>query len=214
MADSEAVVFVIDDDPSIRKSLTRVLREAGYSIETFINPAEYLKREPYQGSGCIILDVRMPEMSGPELQEYLLQSGFTLPIVFITGYTDTHATVNAIKKGAIDFLVKPFRSTELLRAVSEAIKQDLETKKERTEDGELRRRYDHLTPREKQVYQGVIGGKLNKQIASDLNITEKTVKLHRGNLMLKMQAGSIAELVHFAERLHLPRQAVNTGLKS
>lgn len=206
MAESEAVVFVIDDDPSVRKSLTRVLREAGYSIEAFTNPEEYLKREPFKGNGCIILDVRMPEMSGPELQEYLLQSGFALPIVFITGFTDTQITVSAIKKGAIDFLVKPFRSRELLRAVSEAIKQDLETRKERTEDEEFRRRYGRLTPREKQVYQGVLGGKLNKQIAYDLNITEKTVKLHRGNLMLKMQAGSIAELVHFAERLHLPRQ--------
>ncbi len=206
MADSEALVFVIDDDPSVRKSLTRVLREAGYSIETFTNPDEYLKREPYKGSGCIVLDVRMPEMSGPELQEYLLQSGLTLPIVFITGFADTQATVSAIKKGAIDFLVKPFRSRELLRAVSEAIQQDLETRKERTEDEELRRRYDRLTPREKQVYHGVVGGKFNKQIGSDLNITEKTVKLHRGNLMQKMQAGSVAELVHFAERLHLPRQ--------
>ncbi len=125
------------------------------------------------------------------MQEHLLQSGFTLPIVFITGFTDTQTTVSAIKKSAIDFLVKPFRSRELLRAVSEAIERDLETRKERTEDEEIRRRYSRLTPREKQVYHGVIGGKFNKQIAYDLNITEKTVKLHRGNLMAKMRAGSV-----------------------
>lgn len=192
--------------PSVRKSLSRVLRTAGYSIEAFTNPEEYLKREAYKGCGCIILDVRMPEMSGPELQEYLLQSSFTLPIIFITGFTDTQTTVSAIKKGAIDFLVKPFRSRDLPRAVSEAIEQDLATRKERTEEEELSRRYDRLTPREKEVYHGVIGGKFNKQIAYDLNITEKTVKLHRGNLMTKMQAGSVGELVHFAERLHLSRQ--------
>lgn len=206
MADSEVVVFVIDDDSSVRKSLSRVLREASYSIEAFANPKEYLKREPYKGSGCIVLDVRMPQMSGLELQQYLQKSGFDLPIVFITGFVDIPATVSAMKKGAVDFLVKPFRSKDLLRAVSEAIKRDLETKAERKVEEEIRRRYGCLTPREKQVYLGVIAGQLNKQIAYDLHITEKTVKLHRSNLMLKMKAGSLAELVHFAELLHLPRQ--------
>jgi FixJ family two-component response regulator len=193
-------VFVIDDDASIRKSLSRLLRSAGYTAETFSSAEEFLRREHFDGVGCILLDVRMPGLSGMDLQEKLNKADYPMPIVFITGHGDIPMTVEAMKKGAVDFLTKPFDDEELLQALRAAIEKDRNARAEYTEVHEIRRLIELLTPRENEILRYVVTGMLNKQIALEVGIAEKTVKVHRGRVMGKLGVDSVAELVRLAEK--------------
>jgi FixJ family two-component response regulator len=204
------VIFIVDDDPSVRKSLTRVMTSAGYAVETFSSARDFLDRAPVAGPGCLILDVRMPGLSGLDLQEALLGKGHRIPIVFITGHGDISMSVKAMKRGAADFLTKPFDVEQLLVAIDRAVTKDATTLGEERRTGEVLDRVKQLTPRETEVFALVVTGMLNKQIAAELGIGEKTVKVHRARVMEKMRAGSVAELVRLADRagVILPRPAV------
>jgi len=193
-------VFVIDDDPSVRKSLFRLLRSAGHAVETFASAEEFLAREHFDGIGCIILDVQMPGLSGMDLQVELSKAETSMPIVFITGHGDIPMSVEAMRKGAVHFLIKPFDGNDLLRAIGEAIQKDRKAKAEQAEVQDIRRLLSLLTPREYEILRYVITGMLNKQIAFRLNIAEKTVKIHRGRVMEKLRVDSVAELVRLVEK--------------
>jgi len=195
-----ATVFVIDDDASVRKSLSRLLRSAGYATETFASAEEFLGRDHFEGVGCILLDVKMPGLSGMDLQEELNKADYHMPIVFVTGHGDIPMTVEAMKKGAVDFLTKPFDEEELLQALRAAIEKDRNARAEHTEVYEIRRLIELLTPRENEILRYVVAGMLNKQIALELGIAEKTVKVHRGRVMEKLGMDSVAELVRLAEK--------------
>ena len=195
-----ATVFVIDDDASVRKSLSRLLRSAGYATETFASAEEFLGRDHFEGVGCILLDVKMPGLSGMDLQEELNKADYHMPIVFVTGHGDIPMTVEAMKKGAVDFLTKPFDEEELLQALRAAIEKDRNARAEHTEVYEIRRLIELLTPRENEILRYVVAGMLNKQIALELGIAEKTVKVHRGRVMEKLGMDAVAELVRLAEK--------------
>jgi len=197
---SGPTVFIIDDDPSVRKSLSRLVRSLGFGSESFASAEEFLGRERYDGVGCIVLDVRMPGLSGMELQNELVKGEFSMPIIFITGHGDIPMSVQAMKKGAVDFLPKPFDDDELLEAVQKAIEKDREAKAERSATRDILTRIERLTTRECEILRYVITGMLNKQIAFKLDIAEKTVKVHRGRIMEKLGAHSVAELVRLAEK--------------
>lgn len=197
------IVFVIDDDDSVRRSLERLLHSVDLDVETFASAQEFLKRSLPDRPSCVVLDLRLPGPSGLELQESLIRAGHALPIVFISGHADVPSSVRAIKAGAIDFLQKPFNDQALLDIVHGALRRDREARRDRAEVAGIRVRFDTLTPRERDVLRLVIQGRLNKQIAGDLGISEKTVKFHRGRVMEKTQAGSVAELVRQADRLGL-----------
>jgi FixJ family two-component response regulator len=194
------IVFIIDDDASVRKSLSRLLRSAGFEVETFASAELFLEREHYDGVGCLVLDVRMPGISGIDLQDELGKADYSMPIIFITGHGDIPMGVHAIKKGAVDFLAKPFEDEELLQAVREAIEKDRRGRAEHAEVHEVRGRFSLLTARELDVLRYVITGMLNKQIAHKLGIAEKTVKVHRGRIMEKLGIDSVADLVRLAEK--------------
>jgi FixJ family two-component response regulator len=200
MTVSKPTIFIIDDDASIRKSLSRLLRSAGYQAETFPSAEEFLRREHFDGVGCIVLDVQMPGLSGMDLQEELSKADYHMPIIFITGHGDIPMSVQAMKKGAVDFLTKPFDDKELLRAVKNATEKDGQGRTEYHEVQDIRRRIESLTAREHEIFRYVITGMLNKQIALELKIAEKTVKVHRGRVMEKLDANSVAELVRLAEK--------------
>jgi FixJ family two-component response regulator len=200
VSDPEATIFVIDDDASVRKGLSRLLRSLGFVVETFASAEQFLERERFQGVGCIILDVRMPGLSGMDLQEKLYKADYGMPIVFISGHGDVPTSVQAMKKGAVHFLPKPFDDEELLQAVKEAIEIDRKVKGEREGVQDIHRRIDLLTFRELEILRYVITGMLNKQIAFELGIAEKTVKVHRGRIMEKLCVDSVAELVRLAEK--------------
>jgi len=193
-------VFVIDDDPSVLKGLARLLRSLGFDAETFASAELFLSREHYDGVGCIVLDVRMPGLSGMDLQEELSRADYSMPIIFITGHGNIPMSVQAMKRGALDFLTKPFDDGELLEAVKKAIEKDGRAKAERAQVHDIRRRIDTLTPREREILGYVITGMLNKQIALKLDIAEKTVKIHRGRIMEKLRVDSVADLVRLAEK--------------
>ncbi len=201
MTEEKPVVNVVDDDPSVRTALERLLRSAGHQVRTFDSALEFLDCEPLNGPGCIILDVKLPALSGLELQERLCGEDMSLPIIFITGHGTVPMSVQAMKAGAVDFLQKPFGDTDLLDAVSQAIKKDRLAKRNQKELKKLRERLKTLTPREYEVFRLVVTGMLNKQIAFDLGTAEKTIKVHRARVMVKMGAESVADLVRFAERL-------------
>jgi len=188
-------VFVIDDDASVRKGLTRLLRSAGYEIEAFDSADSFLARERYEGTGCIVLDLRMPVVSGIELQERLDSIDCTLPVIFLSGHAGIPDSVKAMKHGAVDFLTKPVDEDELLTAISTSLDLHRSRLVTETEVHAIRQRVDSLTARELETAQWLITGALNKQIADKLGITEKTVKVHRANIKQKMGAPSIAELV-------------------
>jgi FixJ family two-component response regulator len=194
------MVFVVDDDPSVRKSLTRVLTSTGYAVETFAAAREFLAREPFVGPCCLVLDVRMPGVTGLELQEALAGAGHRMPIVFVTGHGDISMSVRAMKGGAVDFLTKPFDVESLIEAVQRALTKDIKDRGEEGQTAEVLERVKLLTPRETEVFALVVTGMLNKQIAGELGISEKTVKVHRARVMEKMRAGSLAELVRLADR--------------
>ena len=193
------MVFVVDDDPSVRRSLTRLLASAGYTVEAFASAKEFLAREPYAGPCCLVLDVRMPGLSGLELQETLAATGRRMSIVFVTGHVDVPMSVRAMKRGAADLLTKPVDAKDLLAAIQRCVAKDVEDLGEETRVAEVRKRVKLLSPRETEVFALVVTGMLNKQIASALGISEKTIKVHRARVMEKMRARSVAELVRLAD---------------
>jgi len=193
-------VFVVDDDPSVRKGISRLLASMGFRSETFRSAEAFLARERYEGVGCIVLDVRMPGLTGMNLQDELNKADYSMPIIFITGHGNIPMSVQAMKKGAADFLTKPFDDKELLQAVEKAIEKNRKAKAERAELEEILERMDRLTAREHEILRYVVTGMLNKQIALKLDIAEKTVKVHRGRIMEKLCVDSVAELVRFAEK--------------
>ena len=204
MSSESPVVFVVDDDSSLREALRRLITSVGLTVEVFPTAQAFLKALRPEAQGCLVLDVRLPGLSGLELQRELADTDAPLPIIFLTGHGDIPMSVRAMKAGAIEFLTKPFREQDLLDAIRQAIGRDRTARAERRELAELRRRYDALTPRERDVMSGIVAGLLNKQIAARLGTSEATVKEQRGQVMLKMEAGSLAELVRTAGRLGIP----------
>jgi FixJ family two-component response regulator len=201
MTDSRPHVFVVDDDPSVRKALGRLLRSAGFQTDTFDSAQEFLRHPRYQAPACLVLDVQMPGLDGLELQRSLAEANVALPIVFITGHGDIPMSVRAMKVGAVDFLPKPFEDHQLLTAVRQAIAKDAKTRAGRVEVSTLRRRAESLTSRESEVMTLVATGLLNKQVGHRMGVCEKTVKVHRAQVMRKMQAKSLAELVRMVEKI-------------
>jgi FixJ family two-component response regulator len=198
MVPAAPLVFVVDDDASVRKSLARLVKAAGYEAEPFSSVRDFLARPPYDGPCCLVLDVRMPGLTGLDLQETLRVAGQRLSIVFITGYGDVRASVKAMKGGAVDFLTKPLDEGTLLAAIQRAVARTLEERREQARLAEVRSHITTLTPREAEVFALVVTGMPNKQIGHGLGIAEKTVKVHRARVMEKMRAGSLAELVRLA----------------
>ena len=204
MTEAGGVVFVIDDDPSMRESLKNLIRSVGLRAEAFGSADEFLGSKRLHGPGCLVLDVRMPGMSGLDLQKRMVEAGTDIPIIFLTGHADIPMSVQAMKAGAAEFLTKPVREQDLLDAIQQALERDRAAVAKRAEVDDLRDRFDSLTPREHDVMRHVIAGLLNKQIAGELDMSETTVKIHRHHVMEKMRAGSLAELVRMADRLGLP----------
>ena len=204
MKDADAVVFVVDDDSSIREAIKSLLTLEGLLVETFGTAQEFLRSKRPEMPGCVVLDVELPGLSGLDLQRELATHGIKLPIIFITGYGDIPMSVRAMKAGALEFLTKPFRDQDLLDAIQQALERDRGARRHSREIAELRERFDALTSREREVMSLVVTGWLNKQIGFELGISEITVKIHRGRVMNKMGAQSLAELVRMTERLEFP----------
>jgi FixJ family two-component response regulator len=202
--DADSIVFVVDDDSSIREAIAILVKLAGPSVETFGTAQEFLRSKRPDLPGCVVLDVELPGLSGLDLQRELTVHGIKLPIIFITGYGDIPMSVRAMKAGALEFLTKPFRDRDLLDAIQQALERDRAARRHSREIAELREHFDALTSREREVMSLVVAGWLNKQIGFELGISEITVKIHRGRVMNKMGAQSLAELVRMTERLELP----------
>jgi len=196
-------VYVVDDDVSVREALKNLLKSVGLKVESFNSADAFLSSKPATAPACLILDVRLPGLSGLDLQRQLAQTNHAVPIVFITGHGDIPMSVRAIKAGAVEFLTKPFRDQELLDAVRQAVERDREARNRETEMADLRQRYASLTTREQQVLGFVVRGLINKQIGAEIGISEATVKMHRGRLMEKMRAESLADLIIMAQKLGL-----------
>ena len=204
---SGAIIFVVDDDAAVRRSMARLLRSAGWNTEVFASAGELLERAPISGPGCVLLDVQMPGMSGLELQQRMSEAGISLPVVFLSGKGDIPMSVQAMKHGAVDFLVKPVDEASLFQALDQAVRrQAAEAAARQSRDG-IMARLALLSAREREVLGGVVQGRLNKQIAFDLGIAEKTVKAHRGRVMEKMEARTVAELVHMCDAVELAQAA-------
>jgi FixJ family two-component response regulator len=207
MTAAEAVVFVVDDDVGTRESLKNLIRSVGLRAETFASAQDFLRSTRPDAPSCLVLDVRLPGLSGLDLQKRMAEVEVAIPIVFISGHGDIPMSVRAMKAGAVEFLTKPFREQELLDAIQQALERDRNAREQRAEIAELRSRYRLLTPREREVMALVVTGLLNKQIAGELGTSEASVKVHRQHVMAKMRAGSLAALVRMADRvgIHTPK---------
>lgn len=201
MSPTDATVLLIDDDADVREAISRLLRSAGWKAETFASAQDFLACGPFNGIGCIVLDVRMPGMSGPELHDWMRDHHVSLPVIYLSGYCDVPMSVQAMKHGAVDVLQKPVGADILLQAIADAVERHWQDCLRRDAVDEFAGRLVALSPREREVMNQVIVGRLNKQIAADLGIAEKTVKVHRGRVMAKMQVHSVAELVHLCDQL-------------
>lgn len=201
MTPVEATIFVVDDDISVRTALKRLIKSIGFKVETFDSAKSFLKQVTHEGPACLILDIRMPEMSGIELQKRLTYTGIGMPIIFLTGHGNIPMSVKAMKAGAVDFIEKPFDDQKLIDAINTALKEDEKIRVEQAQIKDIQCRVDSLTPREHEVFSFVVSGLLNKQIAFELGMSEKTVKVHRARVMRKMKAESLADLVRMAEKV-------------
>ena len=200
-----AQLYLVDDEPAVRKALSRLLRSAGYEVTAFGSAKEFMQQHLADAPGCLVLDVTMPEITGIELQEWLARTRSPLPIIFITGNGDIPTSVRAMKAGAVDFLTKPVKEADLLRAIEIALRRGRETRQTRAEVNAIQERLTRLTPREREVLEHVVSGQLNKQIAGDLDTGEHTIKVHRARVMEKMGVQSVAELARLAERMGIGR---------
>ena len=207
MSEERAVAFVIDDDPSMRRSLDTLLRSVGLDVHVFPSAQEFMRAERPDAPGCLVLDVRLPGMSGLAFQQELVKAGIALPVIFLTGHGDVPMTVRAMKAGAAEFLTKPFDEQVLLDAIHAAIERDRARRRDAASLTEVKARYRALTEREREVMKLVVEGRVNKQIAAELGLSLVTVKVHRGQVMRKMRAKSVPELVRMADRLGLPGSA-------
>jgi FixJ family two-component response regulator len=201
MKEADSVVFIIDDDPLYRASAERLIRSVGFNVQGFDSARDFLSSRRPDVPSCLVLDVRLPGLSGLDLQRELAEAGVHIPIIFVTGHGDIPMSVQAMKAGAVEFLTKPFRDQVLLDAIRQAIGRDQLTRRQHTRNLDFRRRYESLGPREREVFKCVVSGMLNKKIADELGATERTIKFHRGHIMQKMQVKSVAELVRIAEAL-------------
>ena len=204
MSDADGVVFVVDDEAALRESLKNLIRSVGLRVETFASAQEFLRSKRPDLPGCLVLDVRLRGLSGLDLQKRMAEATIEIPIIFISGHGDIPMTVRAMKAGAVEFLTKPFRDQDLLDAIQQALERDRSAREQRQEIQELRRRFASLTQRESEVMALVVTGLLNKQIAAELGTSETTVKIHRHQVMEKMGANSLAELVRMSDKLKLP----------
>jgi len=204
MTEAKSIVFVVDDDASVREALKSLIRSVGLQVELFYSAQEFLHRKRPDGASCLVLDVRLPGISGLDFQRKLSEANISIPIIFITGHGDIPMSVRAMKAGALEFLTKPFRDQDLLDAIQLALERDRVRREREVEIATLRERFESLTPREREVLPGVISGFLNKQIAAEIGTSETTVKVHRGQLMRKMGARSLPELVRMAEKIGIP----------
>jgi FixJ family two-component response regulator len=206
MGEAESIVFIIDDDPLYRTSTERLVRSIGFRAQSFESARNFLSSRRPNVPSCLILDVRLPGLSGLDLQRELAEAGLHIPIIFVTGHGDIPMSVQAMKAGAVEFLTKPFRDQALLDAIGQAIGRDQAARQQHARNADLRRHYGSLKPREREVFRCVVSGMLNKQIADEIGATERTVKFHRGHIMQKMQVKSLAELVRMAEALGIANQ--------